>query len=244
MSAKNWETLLESEGLGLIEPEQGYKSVGGGARHPKSKWARLDAKVNDLQNKAEFMTESPETARGFETKPSSKQGGIPDDMGYAGEPEYWERGEDDQMGEDHWDDFVLSFTATAKEAEIADRRRASICGLNQHQKPVPLKPRRKTGEPGKVWRQRIRDHILGDYAAKGDGPLHSNWRPPMPPYAHTDAGNGPLSIKDQPGPDFGSAPRVDEPVRPSPVVDTMTYPPGRGPYQTSRYKATNSDITG
>ena len=105
MSAENWEALLEREGLGVIEPNTYYGHVGG-ARRPKKKWARLDAEVNDLQNKAEFMTESPETARGFETKPSSKQGGQPDDLGYAGEPEYWERGENDQLGEDRWDDFV------------------------------------------------------------------------------------------------------------------------------------------
>lgn len=232
MSAENWETLLKSEGLGVIEVDEHYQGVGG-ARRPKSKWARLDAKFNDLQNKAEFMTESPETAKGVETRPSAKQGGQPDDMGYG-----------EEHGDDVWDDLALSLTATSKESEIADRRRASICGLDDRNRPRGLALKRKPREPGKVWRQRIRDHILGDYAGKDNGPLRSDWKPPMPPYAHTDAGNGPLSIVDQPAPDFGSAPRVDEPVRPSPVVDTMTYPPGRGPYQTSRYKATNSDITG
>ena len=243
MSVENWETLLESEGLGLLEINTAWAGVGG-ARRPKSKWARLDAEINSLQNSAEFMTESPETAKGFETKPSSREGGIPDDLGYGGEPEYWERGEDDQLGVDRWDDLALSLTATAREAAIANRRRGSICGLDDEFRVIPLKPRRKHREPGKVWRKRIHNHILGDYASKDDGPVWSDWRPPMPPYAHTDAGNGPLSIVDQPGPDFGSAPRIDEPVRMSPVVDTMTYPPGRGPYQTSRYKATNSDITG
>jgi hypothetical protein len=232
MLVENWNNLLESEGLGVIEVEGHYQGVGG-ARRPKDKWARLDAKVNDLQNRAEFMTESPETAKGVETRPNAKQGGIPDDMGYG-----------EEYGDDVWDDLALSMTATSKEAEIADRRRASICGLDDRNRPQGLALKRKHREPGKVWRQRIRDHILGDYAAKGNGPLRSDWRPPMPPHAHTDAGNGPLSIVDQPGPDFGPAPRIDEPVRMSPVVDTMTYPPGRGPYQTSRYKATNSDITG
>jgi hypothetical protein len=232
MSAENWETLLKSEGLGVIEISTEWAGVGG-ARRPKSKWARLDAEFNNLQNRSEFMTESPETAKGVETRPSGKQGGMPDDMGYG-----------EEFGDDVWDDLALSLTATSREAAIADRRRGSICGLDHEFRIVPLKPRRKHREPGKVWRQRILDHILGDYAAKGDGPLRSDWRPPMPPYAHTDAGNGPLSIVDQPAPDFGSAPRIDEPVRMSPIVDTMTYPPGRGPYQTGRYMATNSDITG
>ena len=232
MSAENWENLLESEGLGVIKVDEHYQGVGG-ARRPKSKWSRLDAKINDLQNRAEFMSESPETAKGIATRPSAKQGGLPDDMGYGS-----------GCGEDVWDDLALSMTATAKEAEIADRRRASICGLDDRNRPRGLALKRRHRELPRDWRQRVRNHILGDYANKGDGPLRSDWRPPMPPYAHTDAGNGPLSIVDQPGPDFGSAPRVDEPVRMSPIVDTMTYPPGRGPYQTSRYKATNSDITG
>ena len=237
MSAENWETLLESEGLGVIEVNGPYR--GTDLKHIKGKWARLDAEINNLQSSSELMTNSPPTARAVATRAAPTQRGQPRDFITDGSQDI------EDSGEDLWDCMALSVTASPKEAEIADRRRAAVSGLDSKNRPIALRRlKRLHREPGKVWRQRIHRHILGEYAVDGEGPVWSELNLPMPPYAHTDAGNGPLSIKDQPGPDFGSAPHVDEPVRMSPVVDTMTYPSGRGPYQTSRYMATNSDITG
>ena len=54
MSADNWEALLESEGLGVIEVDGPYQ--GTNLKHIKGKWARLDAEINDLQSKSELMT--------------------------------------------------------------------------------------------------------------------------------------------------------------------------------------------
>jgi hypothetical protein len=233
---EKWDALLESEGLGIIEVDGPYK--GTDLKQIKGKWARLDAEINELQSPSEVMTNSPPTVKAVATRAASVQRGQPRDFTSDGSQDV------EDSGENVWDCMALSVTASPKEAEIADRRRAAVAGLDKWGRPLGLKTKRVPGESKAAWRQRNHDRIIGEGLAKGPGPLLSDWQPPMPPYAHTDAGNGPLSIKDQPGPDFGSAPRIDEPVRMSPVVDTMTYPPGRGPYQTSRYMATNSDITG
>ena len=231
-----WNAILDSEGLGVIEVDAPYK--GTDIKHIKGKWARLDAEVNELQSRSEIMTNSPPTAKAVATRASPTRRGQPKDFITDGSQDI------EDTGEDVWDTMALSITATPKEAEIADRRRAAVSGLDKWNRPLGLRTKRVPGESRAQWRERNHDRIIGEGLAKEPGPLRSDWKPPMPPFAHTDAGNGPLSIVDQPGPDFGPAPRVDEPVRMSPVVDTMTYPPGRGPYQTSRYKATNSDITG
>ena len=66
--------------------------------------------------------------------------------------------------DDMWEALALSHRATAKEAEIADRRRASICGLDDHFRLMPLKLKRKPCEPGREWRARYRHHIVHTYA--------------------------------------------------------------------------------
>ena len=233
---EKWDLLLDSEGLGVIEVDGPYQ--GTDLKQIKGKWARLDAEINELQSKSEVMTNSPPTARAVATRAAPTQRGQPRDFITDGSQDI------EDPGEDLWDSMALSVTASPKEAEVADRRRAAVSGLDDWGRPLGLKTKRVPGESKAAWRKRNHDRIIGTSARPGEGVRFFTPPQPMPPYAHTDAGNGPLSIKDQPGPDFGSAPHVDEPVRMSPVVDTMTYPSGRGPYQTSRYMATNSDITG
>ena len=66
--------------------------------------------------------------------------------------------------DDMWEAFTLAHRATPKEAEIADRRRGTVCGLDSSNRPASLKPKRKQSEPGKEWRARIQQHIIHTYA--------------------------------------------------------------------------------
>ena len=229
---QNWEALLESEGLGVIEPEQSYQDVGSARRKPSGKWSRLEAELNGITNPREFMCfrpstrgfgyRSPETARGNETHTVS-----PQDL------------------EGAWERLMLSLTATELEARLADRERSTIAGLDSKHRPATLKPKRVPGESKSAWMLRSRERIIGD-VPQGSGPLVSEWQPPTAPYATRDAGNGPLSIKDPiVGPkEIGGSRDDDVSDYPTKVVDTHTYLPGRSPFQMSRIAASNSDITG
>lgn len=247
--ARYYEDLLESEGLGVVEVDTPYQGLNFG--HIKGKWARLDAMINKLPEQdgkkkhPSYMTNSPVTARGTsDVESESKPINFHD---YA------------LSGDSVWDNFITSLTATPKEAEIADRARGSICGLDDEHRVIPLKPARRYREPGKEWRKRIIRHILGEVA--GNGPLYSKYEGRQPPYAVKDGGNGPLSIVDLPRSDYdwiassedqwALEPEQDqgndnkpEQVRMAPVVDTMGYLPGRSPFQMSRIMQSNSDITG
>ncbi len=242
----DWEQLLESEGLGVIEVDKSYVGVGG-AKKIKRKWARLDAELNGIEpGSAAVMTNSPPTADARGTRISSSK---------SREPTYTP---EDTDGE--WERLMHRMTATAKEAEIADRARATVCGLDKWNRPQGLAIKRKPRELPRDHRDRMYRHILGD-SATSDGPRFSELvRQHIPPHAHTDAGNGPLSIVDEDKPayqwvasceanwalepeDDGAETKTEE-IRMSPVVDTLGYPPGRGPYQTSLITQNNSDITG
>ena len=61
--------------------------------------------------------------------------------------------------------------------------------------------------------------------------------------ATADAKSGPLNIVDRPKRDYGNRP---DDIKMSPVVDTLGYLPGRGPYQLqiAQRGRGNSDITG
>ena len=59
-----------------------------------------------------------------------------------------------------WEALMLSHVATPKEAEIADRARGTVCGLDSEHRVRPLKIARNPREPGKEWRKRIYDHII------------------------------------------------------------------------------------
>jgi hypothetical protein len=227
--ASNWAALLESEGLGLIEPEQSYQGVGS-ARRPTGKWSRLEAELNGITNPREFMcfrSSSPETVRATETHTA---------MPSTGEPQQW--------GET-WEALQMDLTATSKEAELADRARKYVNGLNKIGNPAGLRVKRTPGMSKAEWRRLSHERILDD-VAKGTGPVASWLIPPVAPHATRDAGNGPLSIKE---PIVG--PREIEGSRdgdvsdyPTKVVDTHTYLPGRSPFQMSRFASSNSDITG
>ena len=246
-----WDARLEAEGLGVIDVAP--LPQGADYNHIKGKWRRLEAELNGVSpsNKKLLMLHSPQTARAMET-PRYEGSKPPSDL-HSEDP--------DDFGDTVWDNLINSFSASPLEARIADRRRGSICGLDHENRPVPLKIKRKHREPGKAWRKRILDHIMGNTATDEDGPRFSEWvSQQMPPYAHSDAGNGPLSIVDveEPAyqwvasceanwalePEETEAETKAEEVRMSPIVDTMTYPPGRGPYQRSLIAQSNSDITG
>jgi hypothetical protein len=235
----NWEALLESEGLGLIEPEQSYQDVGSARRKPSGKWSRLEAELNGITNPREFMCfryTSPETACGVETAASSTGSEQPTYQGY----------DDDCLSDTVLESLQLSLTATGLEASIADRRRGAICGLDHENRPVRLRIPRRHREPGKVWRDRILKHIIGEQPSREDGPVWSALSLALPPHATADAGSGPLSIKDPiVGPsEIGGSRDDDVSDYPIKVVDTHTYLPGRSPFQMSRFASSNSDITG
>jgi hypothetical protein len=221
----NWAALLDSEGLGLIEPEQSYQDVGSARRKPSGKWSRLEAELNGITNPKEFMCfryTSPETACGVESRTVT-----PQDL------------------EGSWERLMLSLTATELEARLANRTRATVAGLDSKNRPATLRPKRVPGESKSAWLLRSHERIIGD-VPEGTGPLASEWQPTQAPYAIRDAGNGPLSIRDPiVGPsEIGGSRDSDVSDYPIKVVDTHTYLPGRSPFQMSRFASSNSDITG
>ena len=234
-----WDALLESEGLGIIDIEQDN------TLNMRDMWAgkyqRLDARLNGVDNARIMPSGNMPTARGSESRHT-----------FAEDVQRTYDGFDDdtstkvtqgiEMGYNVMESLALSMTGTAKESEIAQRARSAIIGLDDNGRVRGLRVKRKPREPGKVWRKRMLEHIIGENPV--DGPRFSHWTPPKPAYAHSDAGNGPLAIKDNPAPERAySAPDHDD-VRMSPVVDTLGYLPGRSPFQMSQFTSQNSDITG
>lgn len=222
---ENWEALLEAEGLGVIDVGASKSST---INRQLKKWPRLDAMINKPQPGSEmqlkpFTADSNETRQTF----SWQVNGICALDGSG----------DDTM----LDCMALACLATAKEAELADRQRASLFGLDVKGRPRSGKPRRQRDETDEQFNHRVAE-ALG-MATEDMGPLYSPWTPPMPAHAHSYSGGGPLAIVDRPKRDYG---KPSEDVRMSPVVDTDGYPPGRGPYQLQLARGCrgNSDITG
>lgn len=243
---ENWEMLLESEGLGVIEVDDHWHGVG--VKHITGKHRRLECVINSVLKESDgIMTNSPVTARAVETRFSdaeSEQEDFDDGL--------WDEDED---GDDVWDMLILSLTGSPKEAEIADRRRSYALGIDSRQEPYQPKLRRLT-KAQKVANIRARQrgepepYPRNPYQSEVPEPV--NYAAPKPQFylreagmecAHTDAGGGPLAMVDRPKPDYGK-PRED--IRMSPVVDTLGYLPGRGPYQLllAQGGRGNSDITG
>ena len=228
---KNWEMLLESEGLGVIGTDH-YR--GDNLKHITGKHRRLDCAINGVFKESDgIMTNSPVTARAVETRFSdaeSEQEDFDDGL--------WD---DDEDGDDVWDMLMLSLTGSPKEAEIADRRRGAVFGLDDFGRPRSGKVYRKKGDTDEQYLERVADRL--GISTEQMGPAYTPWTPPQPDHAHTDAGGGPLAMVDRPKPDYGK-PRED--IRMSPVVDTLGYLPGRGPYQLQLAQGGrgNSDITG
>ena len=203
--------------------------------HIKGKHRRLDAMLNDIAEGADgYMTVSPQTARAVETRFRD-----PDD-----EQSEWDDGlwDEDEPADNAWDLMILSLTGSPKEAEIADRRRGAVFGLDDFGRPRSGKVYRKRGESEQSYAERCAERL--GMSTDLMGPVYSQWRPAAP-FASADAGSGPLAVPTRPKPDRGS-PRRDEELRPSPVVDTDGYLPGRSPFQRllAQRGVRNSDITG
>lgn len=228
---QDWNALLESEGLGLIEPEQRYQGVGGARVKPSGKWSRLEAELNGITAPHEWICSwgcAHETALGEASN-------------VLDEPEAGPKGWGNS-----WESLQLELTATALEAKIADRRRGSVSGLDAEQRVVRLGVRRKPGQSREQWQREKHLRIMGE-PCPDTGPAVSEWISPVAPHATRDAGNGPLSIKDPivaPREIEGGRDDGDVGTFPLKVVDTHTYLPGRSPFQMSRIASSNSDITG
>lgn len=230
---ERWESLLEAEGLGVIAVDDHWHGVNFG--HIKGKHKRLDAMLNGIsEGSSSLMTVSPQTARAVETRFRDA-----DD-----EQSEWDDGlwDEDEPADNAWDLMILSLTGSPKEAEIADRRRAAVFGLDAKGRPRSGKVYRKRDETEQQYAERVAERL--GMSTDQIGPVYSQWRPAAP-FASADGGSGPLAIPTRPKPDRGS-PRREEELRPSPVVDTDGYLPGRSPFQRllAQRGVRNSDITG
>ena len=252
-----YESQLEAEDLAVIEVDTPYSETN--IKQIKGKWKRLDARINGLEaGSAEIMSNSPYTVRAvkreitdsdderFESQMKRLERESENDFDFYNSGlgvEFFEDDDDDGYGESPLDDLISKFIATPKEAEIADRARGAIYGLDEKGRPQNGVIGQKKGESLDDYFDRLDQIQQG--STDLPGPEWKPWRSPnIPPHATSDAGNGPLSIKQPIGPDPLSAPDTDEPVRMSPVVDTLGYLPGRSPFQMSRITQNNSDITG
>lgn len=235
-----WEAILESEGLGVIDIDRPYR--GENLKHISGKHKALDAKINGITKGAQgFMTNSPVTARAVETRfvdPNEAQSDFDDGL--------WDQ---EEIADNLWDALALSMTATRKEAELADRARGAVFGLDEKNRPRSGKVYRKRGESEADYRARVADRLgletelPDDVEYAVEKPQFYNKERGLP-CAHSDAVSGPLAIVDRPKPDRGQ-PLSDSLVM-APIVDTIGYPSGRSPYQISisRMGIRNSDITG
>ena len=223
---------------------------------------------------SEYMSPSPYTAQAVESRffdegsvdmaamaghtLVTELGMIESDIERAEASEFY--GESDHR-ESVLDALALSLTASRKEAELADRSRQTVLGFDKW--GIPLKGDRRLMLTA---RQRNENRRA---AERGLPPPHETnpfmtevkvrntdvvMRAPLRcdyfkkeqglPCAHSDAGNGPLAIKDNPKQEPVSDRAEGENVRMSPLVPTLGYHPGRGPYEMSLMAAINSDITG
>lgn len=229
-----FEALLEAEGLGVIDPRRNWDNASKDIKHIKGKHKRLDALVNEPAESGR-MTNSPVTARAVDTRFISAADIDVDADFDDGTFDI------DEDADNAWDLMTMSFIATPKEAELADRKRAACFGLDDFGRPRSGKVYRKKGETDEQYRERVADRL--GIATDEMGPLYTPWRPAVQ-FASADAGGGPLAVPTRPKPDRGS-PRRDEELRPSPVVDTLGYASGRSPFQLSLAQRgrRNSDIT-
>lgn len=235
LSAAAWEELLEAEGLGVIDPRRDWNDASKDIKNIKGKHKRLDAMVNEPTESGR-MSNSPLTARAVDTRfisaadidvESNFDDGLHDI---------------DEDADNAWDLLMMSFIATPKEAELADRKRAACFGLDDKHRPRSGKVLRRRDETDEQYRERVAERL--GIATDEMGPVYTPWRPSVQ-FASADAGSGPLAVPDRPKPDRGR-PRRDEELRPSPVVGCLGYAPGRSPFELSLAQRgrSNSDITG
>ena len=230
-----WNARLEAEGLGVIDPRRNWDNASKDIKHIKGKHKRLDAMVNEPPESGR-MTNSPLTARAVDTRFISAADIDVDCDFDDGLHDH------DEDADNAWDMLMISFIATPKEAEIADRKRAACFGLDDKNRPRSGKVLRRRDETDEQYRERVADRL--GIATDEMGPLYSPWRPSVQ-FASADAGSGPLAVPTRPKPDRGS-PRRDDELRPSPVVGCDGYLPGRSPFELSLAQrgVRNSDITG
>ena len=125
-----WDALLEAEGLGVIDPIRNWDDASKDIKHIKGKHKRLDALVNEPDPSAR-MTNSPVTARGSDTRfIHAADFEIDLDDGLH---------DIDEDADNAWDLLMISFVATPKEAELADRKRAACSVLTQKVGPAPAR---------------------------------------------------------------------------------------------------------
>ena len=130
-----WNTRLEAEGLGVIDPIRNWDDASKDIKHIKGKHKRLDALVNEPSPSAR-MTNSPVTARGSDTRfIHAADFEIDLDDGLH---------DIDEDADNAWDLLLISFIATPKEAEIADRQRGPVLPLSDRLEVVTPKVRRRT----------------------------------------------------------------------------------------------------
>ena len=204
---EEWESVLEAEGLGVIEVDDHWHGVG--FKYIKGKHKRLDAMLNNVEPSG-MMTVSPPTAVAVETRYSdaeSEQSDFDDGL--------WD---DDEIADNAWDALILSLTASPKDSELADRARGAVFGLDDFGRPRSGKVYRKKGETDEQYAERVAERL--SIATDSDGPAYTPWRPPTPQHAERDAKSGPLNIVDRPKRDYGNRP---DDIKMSPVVDTLGY---------------------
>ena len=240
-----YESQLQAEGLGELDIDVERRNVNSSMQHIVGKWRRLDVQINSIDpSSAGVMSISPLTAEATATRVTFSDD-VQNGHGEGGDDDGdYDDGlhDDESLGDNPWDSLTLGFIATPKEAEIANRLRGAVYGLDKWGRPISGKVYRKRGESKAEYASRVAERLQG--STNDDGPLFSVLFPCLAPYATSDAGNGPLSYKGPQRPDPLPAPDTDEPVRMSPVVDTLGYLPGRSPFQMSRITQNNSDITG
>ena len=285
--AAQLEARLESEGLGVFDPSERSSGVNfhRSASARGRKHAYLEGRLMGTDwphGSPERISPSPFTAQAVEFRMAIDNedlvfhagnmliqdleiqrsnfersadifGSLEDEM-----VEAFNENEDYSYGESALDQLAWAMTATRKEAEIADRKRGTVLGLDAAGSP------RHPTQPRLTIKQKA-DNILARRAGKPEphnkNPYFSGeatktsetrWAPLRCDYfkkeqglpcAIKDGGNGPLSIKGMRKPEKVSD-REEEEVKMSPIVPTMYYHPGRGPYEMTLVAASNSDITG
>jgi hypothetical protein len=241
MTNQNWEAVLESEGLGLLDVDHTGKHSNLG--NIKGKWRRLEADLNAIEVERELMSDSFVTARGSETRYT-----FASDVNHIAS-------HDSKCTV--LDSLAYAMSATEKEAELADRARQSVLGLDKDGVVRRGVSRVKLSSAQKA--ENIRAVRSGVEMPHQTNPFIEPEAVPVAyaipkydyfkkeqglPCAKTDAGNGPLSIKGEVKADVPQGSVSDDHVRLSPIVDTEGYLPGRSPFQMGRLAARNSDITG
>ena len=120
----------------------------------KGKWAQI------LESEGLGVIRPDREQEACEVHNSDIGGRTPDQTSYTVQSIYESPLASDSM----WEALHLGHRATSKEAELADRRRASICGLDDRQRARSLTLKREPREPGKEWRARMKRHIIHTYA--------------------------------------------------------------------------------